>query len=156
MLVLRRTSPVRLSRTKGPRLVRRIWEPSLPVPVPVAGCGRVRDVFVVDDQEPAGGVLAVGGTSWRSRQGVVDPWMELSPADPFPRRTPPPPAGRPARLNASWEFMLHGRVPSQGWVADRWRTGCRSATAPGSGDGVRPPVGVGQQLHQVWRWWAWV
>src|SRR5215203_3878590 len=59
-------------------------------------------------------------------------------------------------LNASWEFMLHGRVPSQGWVADRWRTGCRSATAPGSGDGVRPPVGVGQQLHQVWRWWAWV
>ena len=34
MLVLRRTSPVRLSRTKWPRLVRRSWEPSLPVPVP--------------------------------------------------------------------------------------------------------------------------
>ena len=100
MLVLRRTSPVRLSRTKWPRLVRRIWEPSLPVPVPVEGCGRVRDVFVVDDQEPAGGVLAVAGTSWRSRQGVVDPWMEPSPADPSPRRTPPPPAGRPARLGS--------------------------------------------------------
>src|SRR5215213_7258309 len=74
MLVLRRTSPVRLSRTKWPRLVRRIWEPSLPVPVPVPvpleGGGRVEDVFVVDDQEAAGGVLAVGGASWRSRQGV--------------------------------------------------------------------------------------
>ena len=86
MLVLRRTSPVHLSRTKWPRLVKRIWEPSLPVPVPVQveGCGRVRDVFVVDDQEAAGGVLAVGGASWRSRQGVVDPWMEPSPADPLP------------------------------------------------------------------------
>jgi predicted ATPase len=38
-----------------------------------------------------------------------------------------------AALNASWEFMLHDRVPYQGWVADRWQTGCRSATAPGSG-----------------------
>jgi hypothetical protein len=34
MLVLRRTWPVRLSRTKWPRLVKRIWEPSLPAPVP--------------------------------------------------------------------------------------------------------------------------
>jgi hypothetical protein len=34
LMVLRRTSPASLSRTKWPRLVRRIWEPSSPVPVP--------------------------------------------------------------------------------------------------------------------------
>lgn len=34
MLVLRRTWPVRLSRTTWPWLVKRIWEPSLAVPVP--------------------------------------------------------------------------------------------------------------------------
>jgi hypothetical protein len=53
---------VRLSRTKWPRLVKRIWEPSLPVPVPVQVVerGRVGNVLVVDDEEVAGGVLAVG------------------------------------------------------------------------------------------------
>ena len=53
---------MRLSRTKWPRLVKRIWEPSLPVPVPVQVVerGRVGNVLVVDDEEVAGGVLAVG------------------------------------------------------------------------------------------------
>jgi peptidoglycan/LPS O-acetylase OafA/YrhL len=38
-----------------------------------------------------------------------------------------------AVLNASWEFMLHGRVPLRQVAAGRARTGCRSATAPGRG-----------------------
>jgi hypothetical protein len=42
-------------------------------PVQVEGCGRVEDVFGVDDQEAAGGVLAVGRASWRSRQGCRRP-----------------------------------------------------------------------------------
>jgi hypothetical protein len=43
-------------------MARRIWEPSLPVPVPVQveGCRGVQDVFAVADQEVAGGVPAVG------------------------------------------------------------------------------------------------
>ena len=41
--------------------------------------------------------------------------------------------GSSRQLNASWEFMLHDRVPARQWAAGGVRTGCRSATAPGSG-----------------------
>jgi pyruvate/2-oxoglutarate dehydrogenase complex dihydrolipoamide dehydrogenase (E3) component len=34
--------------------------------------------------------------------------------------------GSPPRLNASWEFMLHGRVPLRSPAGDRMRRGCRS------------------------------
>jgi nitrite reductase (NO-forming) len=33
-------------------------------------------------------------------------------------------------LNASWEFMLHGRVPLRSPAGDRMRTGCRSGRGP--------------------------
>ena len=37
---------------------------------------------------------------------------------------------QPERLNASWEFMLHGRVPLRSPAGDRMRTGCRSGRGP--------------------------
>jgi hypothetical protein len=63
MMVLRRTWPVRLSRTKWPRMVKRIWEPSLPLPCPcrvgkdVEGWGTSSPLMI---RKLPGGVLAVG------------------------------------------------------------------------------------------------
>ena len=45
-------------------------------------------------------------------------------------------------------------------VEGRLLVGCERAADLGQhvgwGDRVGPPVGVGQQVASVWRWWVWV